>query len=98
IEAANARLIDSWHVRQDRRSFEACHRQGLRLAGMGHLEHLRPARHVDMDVAAEEIVERRRAASIRDMNEFYASRKRDQLGRNLIDAARTGCRVGAVTR
>ena len=49
-------------------------------------------------MAADEIVERRRAALVGNVRELHSLRKCDQLGRNLIDAAETGRGVGDLAR
>ena len=79
---------------RQRRSPGARHRKRPCLAAPGKLQHLRKARDVDVDMAADEIVERRRAALVGNVRELHARRQRDQFGRNLIDAAETCRGVG----
>ena len=86
------------HVGQQRCSPAARHRKRLDLAASDELERLRNAGYVHVDMAAGEIVECRCAALVGNMREFHACGQRDQFGRNLVDAAKTGRGVGDLAR
>src|SRR2546430_16604942 len=94
IDARFPRLLQGRHVRQKRYSLGARYREGLDLAASDELQRLRNTRYKDIDMATDEIVERRRPALVGNMHQLHARRIRDPLGRNLIDAAKAGRGVG----